>query len=296
MKYRQKNPYIKTDLAAELAASRQEKESVSFRETEESGIAVTQVRITDEKGARAIGKPIGTYITLQVGKLWTAASDTVAAAERVLTREIRMLTEACAPRADCILIAGLGNPYITSDSLGPAVLKHITVTRHLRTLDNSLFNRLGSAEIAAISPGVVGQTGIETLELIRGAVETVHPSVLIVIDALASRSPDRLAATVQLSDSGLEPGSGIGNRRKAISPDTVGIPVIAIGVPTVVSSATLVYDALEKAGISAVSPALHEVLENGKSFFVSLKECDTAIDELAKLIGSALNHAFGKTD
>lgn len=293
---RPQSPYIKTDLAAELTSSPAKRESVSFRETSESGITITHVRITDDKGARAIGKPKGTYLTLQTGRIWTAEPEAFAETERILAREIKNITRACAPKADCILIAGLGNPYITSDSLGPAALKHLTVTRHIRTLDSALFTRLGAAEIAAISPGVVGQTGIETLELIRGAVETVHPSVLIVIDALASRSPDRLCATVQLSDSGLEPGSGIGNRRKAISPETVGVPVIAIGVPTVVSSSTLVYDALEKAGIEAVSPALHEVLENGKSFFVSLKECDTAVAELARLIGCALNHAFEKED
>lgn len=290
------NPYIRTDLAAELTSSPAKPESVSFRETSEAGITITRVIITDDKGSRAVGKPKGTYLTLQIGRIWTEEQEFFATAERILADKIRSIIHSCTPRTDCILVAGLGNSYITSDSLGPAVLKHLTVTRHIRALDSALFTRLGTAEIAAIAPGVAGQTGIETLELIRGAVETVHPSVLIVVDALASRSPDRLCATVQLSDSGLEPGSGIGNRRKAINRDTVGVPVIAIGVPTVVSSSTLVYDALEKAGIEAVSPALSDVLENGKSFFVSLKECDTAVAELARLIGCALNRAFEKSE
>jgi spore protease len=149
--------------------------------------------------------------------------------------------------------------------------------------------------LAAIAPGVVGQTGIETAELIRSAVEAISPSVLICIDALAARSVDRLAVTVQLSNTGIAPGSGIGNHRQAINRDFLGIPVIAIGVPTVVDSSTMVYGMLEKAGVTEISEALETELENGRSFFVTLKETDTATAEMARLIARAIQLAFSVT-
>ena len=141
-------------------------------------------------------------------------------------------------------------------------------------------------------PGVLGQTGIETVELIRGAVENAGPDVVLAIDALAARSCERLAATVQLSDNGINPGSGIGNHRKAICRETVGVPVIALGVPTVVNSATLVYDALRQAGIEEIRPELRQVLENGRSFFVSPKESDVITDRISDLIADAVDMAF----
>jgi GPR endopeptidase len=150
------------------------------------------------------------------------------------------------------LVVGLGNSEITPDAIGPFSVRKLNVTRHLRGIDEKLYDTIGRCEISALFPGVLGQTGIETVELIRGAAENAHPDVVLVIDALAARSCDRLAATVQLSDSGINPGSGIGNHRKAICRETVGVPVIALGVPTVVNSATLVYDALHKAGIDGV--------------------------------------------
>ncbi len=192
-----------------------------------------------------------------------------------------------------MLVAGLGNRFITADALGPLAVKGISVTRHIKTVSPALYDRIGyGCEISAIAPGVVGQTGIETLELIKGAAEKISPSLIIVIDALASRSVDRLAQTVQLSNSPIAPGSGIGNKRQVLSKETLGCPVIAIGAPTVVDSSTLVYDALGKAGIEDIDASLKEVLDNGKNFMVSLKDSDVAVSELARLIAHSINLAF----
>ena len=151
---------------------------------------------------------------------------------------------------------------------------------------------MASISLSALSPGVLGQTGIETLELLRGTVRSVRPDVMVVVDALAARSCERLASTVQISDTGISPGSGVGNHRAAINRETVGIPVIVLGVPTVVNSSTLVYDALEQAGIHEISPPLRHVLENGKSFFVSPKESDVITEAVSGLLSSAINTAF----
>ena len=191
-----------------------------------------------------------------------------------------------------ILIVGLGNRNITSDAIGPLVIEDITATSHIEKEDKSLFELLKTHSISAISPGVIGQTGIETLELINGAVNSVKPDVLIVIDALCSKSVDRLASTVQICNTGISPGSGIGNKRHAINKETVGIPVIAIGVPTMVSSSTLIYETLEKAEITDISQKLINILESGRSFFVTLNENDIVISSLSTLIAKALNHAF----
>jgi spore protease len=156
-----------------------------------------------------------------------------------------------------------------------------------------LFERLGCCKVSAISPGVLGQTGIETLDIVKGAVSSVHPDLIIAIDALAARSCERLGATVQISDSGISPGSGIGNRRSAISFDTVGVPVMALGVPTVVDSATLVREVLLLSGYKNISADIDKILNSGRSFFVSPKECDAMIKCICKLFSTSIGRAFG---
>jgi len=278
--------FVKTDLAADIISlSEPPVRSYSFG-------SVMSVNIENEREAEYYGKPAGHYVTVSFRKLWTMDGDALDALSDTLMNELRKMASALSPDYKTVLIAGLGNQHMTADALGPMSVRKINVTRHLKQLEPDLFNSLGSSEISALAPGVVGQTGIETLELIRGAVGNVKPDILIVIDALASRSIDRLASTVQLTDTGITPGSGIGNHRKEISKKSVGVPTIAIGVPTVVSSSTLVYDALEKAGITNISEELRSILENGRNFFVTLKESDTALEELSSLIASAVNKAF----
>lgn len=287
----EKNEYIRTDLAKEAGETAEfsEKRGISYREYCENGVNVSDMIITTEEGSAIIGKPIGRYITVECGRMWLLDDDTK---DRVCETVEKYITELMPKGNKTVLTVGLGNRSVTPDALGPLCTDRLIVTRHIKDHNEELFRQIGQEEVAAISPGVVGQTGIETLELIRGCVERVKPDVMIAVDALAARSVDRLATTIQLTDTGIAPGSGIGNRRKELSRDSLGIPVIAIGVPTVVDSSTLVYDALSRAGIENIDDTLTAVLENGRSFFVSLKESDVAVEESAHLISRALNRAF----
>ena len=283
--------FIRTDLASEAkeAANIENIRGISYCEKDIFGVAVSDMKITSEEGSSIIGKPVGRYITVECKKSWLLSDEEK---ENVISALTDYITELVPKGNKTVLVVGLGNRDITPDSLGPRTVDGLIVTRHVKEYDPKLFDSIGQEEIAAIAPGVVGQTGIETLELIRGAVERVKPDVVIAVDALAARSVDRLGSTLQLSDTGISPGSGIGNRRREINRTSIGVPVIAIGVPTVVDSSTLVYDALSKAGIEDIDSSLKSVLENGRSFFVSLKESDVALAESAALISSALNRAF----
>ena len=168
----------------------------------------------------------------------------------------------------------------------------LTATRHLKEHEPDLYLALGCSSLATVAPGVLGQTGIEALEILRNAVESVHPDLILVIDSLAAGNCQRLATTVQFSNVGIVPGSGVGNHRSAITQETVGVPVISIGVPTVVDSSTLVYDALQLAKIDETDDSLRKVLENGRSFFVSPKECDVIVSHFSKLISKAIELAY----
>lgn len=267
-----------------------------YREERVDGHTVARLVIRDEEHERQFGKPRGTYVTFLCGKIWLMGEDELGSLAALVAKEIRdMCAAVCGKKVDRgfgVLVAGLGNSDITPDAIGPDSVRKLNVTRHLRAIDEALYDTVGRCEISAVFPGVLGQTGIETVELIRGAAENAHPDVVLAIDALAARSCDRLAATVQLSDCGISPGSGIGNNRKSICRETVGVPVIALGVPTVVNSATLVYDVLQQAGIENIRPEVHRVLENGRSFFVSPKESDVITDRVAALIADAVDTAF----
>lgn len=284
----------RTDLAAELDLADRE----NIRETNETygKITVSTVEIITDSAAQRLGKPKGKYITLDIGKIWFASDEDFNSAASVIAEKLSMLAnELCGNAPQSILIAGLGNRHITADALGDETVNLITVTRHLRSLNGQLFTLLGGKEISAVAPGVLGQTGIETSELIGGVCRQVKPDLVVAIDALCARSTERLATTVQLGSSGINPGSGIGNHRRAITAQTLGIPVIAFGVPTVVDSSTLVLDALEKAGINEPDERLMEVLDNRRGFFVTPKETDTIVRELSRLSAKAITLCFGGT-
>lgn len=291
----QNSSYIQSDLAMERRSADGRDEGIEYSESELDGITLTRLRVTSEAGEKTIGRPKGNYVTLGIGRPWLMGDAERSRAEELLAQEIcTMARQMC----DCksVLAAGLGNRAITADALGPAVTDGLVITRHVKIHEKKLFDSLFACEVASLAPGVLAQTGIETLELVRGAVERVKPSLVIVIDALAARAVDRLATTVQLCDTGIAPGSGIGNSRAALGRHTLGVPVMAIGVPTVVNSSTLVRDALELGGINEISPELENVLENGRGFFVSLKESDIAVRELSAMIARAINRAFGCTE
>ena len=289
--------YTRTDLACECGVrERKGLPPEIYREEREGEVLVTRLHISDQEQSELFGKPQGHYVTFLCGKIWLMGDEEFSALAEILAREIRSfakkMTGKTPDRAFGVLVAGLGNAEITSDAIGPRAVSGLNVTRHLRGVNEALYDTVGRCEISALSPGVLGQTGIETVELVRGAVENARPDLVVVIDALAARSCARLATTVQLCDSGLTPGSGVGNERKGINGETVGVPVLALGVPTVVDSSTLVYDALHEAGIEEISTDLCEVLHNGKSFFVSPKEIDVIASRVAELLAVAIDLAF----
>ena len=194
---------------------------------EEGKVKITEVKITNENGEKAIGKPIGNYITIDINKLKLATDEEIESYGNILANELKKLVDKHVAGQDEILVVGLGNIYVTPDSLGPKVINEIDVTRHiLKYMPNVLEE--GTREVSAVSPGVLGTTGIETLEIIKGIVENVNPKLIIVIDALASRSMERISSSIQLADTGIVPGAGVGNTRKELSQNTLKVPVIAI--------------------------------------------------------------------
>ena len=324
--------YSRTDLAAECypltedqkeTAKPRDNDGLIYSSEQKNGVEIVRLDVTSKAGAKKIGKECGSYITVNIGRIWQKSSKERNKISNLLAEELRSIlnkslqsgtdgnhaqhnktaeqensdkpdsSSDIGKRDGCVLIVGLGNRKITADALGPLCADGINVTRHVRIADRALFEKLGTDEIAAIAPGVSGQTGIETSDLIKSIVQSISPYAIIAVDALAARSIDRLGTTVQLCDTGISPGSGIGNLRGAINRKTMGIPVVAIGVPTIVDSSTLVCDALEKAGMTEIPHQLETVLENGKSFFVSLKESDEAVNALSELISDSIGEVFG---
>lgn len=193
----------------------------------DENLKVTKVNITNQNGEQSIGKPIGTYITIDIQKLRLAEEAEIQKSSEVLSDELKEIINKHIASKDDILVVGLGNMYVTPDSLGPKVINDIDVTRHIIKYLPQYIDE-NSRPVSAISPGVLGTTGIETLEILEGVVKEIKPKLLIVIDALASRSIERISSTIQLSDTGIVPGAGVGNTRKEISKSTLGIPVVAI--------------------------------------------------------------------
>ena len=290
------NPYARSDLACENVSEAELPSGVDWRRDRMGDFVISRLRIVTQKAAEQLGKPCGNYVTVECGRLTSVSEDAAEHLAYLLAEELREMATRLtgkAPDAEfSVFVAGLGNVELTADAIGPKTVRLLTATRHLREHDGGLYHQLGCSSLSALAPGVLGQTGIETLELLRGAVRYVHPDVVLVIDALAARSCERLAATIQISDTGISPGSGVGNHRSAITKESLGVPVIALGVPTVVNSSTLVYDALEEAGIEEIDDSLRRVLENGKSFFVSPKESDVITHEAAKLFSRTIGLAF----
>lgn len=215
----------------------------SQKEDVNEKIKIERVQILNEKGEKAIRKPIGTYVTIDVKDLKIATEEEMEKAGEVLTKELKNIVDKHIGSQDEVLVVGLGNIYVTPDSLGPKVINEIEVTRHIINYMPQ-YVKEGTRKISAISPGVLGTTGIETVEILKGIVENIHPKLIIVIDALASRSIERISSSVQISDTGIVPGAGVGNKRSEISIKSLGIPVIAIGIPTCVETAVLVNDSL----------------------------------------------------
>lgn len=289
--------YARTDIACEnFGDGKEELSGADWRVERIDGFSVGRLRIETASAAEALGKPQGVYVTVECGKPSLLDEASYERLSGLVATELRSMAERLSGKrvdADfCLLVAGLGNAELTADAIGPKTVQRLTATRHLQKHEGELYRELGCCALSALATGVLGQTGIETQELVRGASRAISPDVILAVDALAARSCDRLATTIQISDVGIHPGSGVGNHRSAITRETLGVPVIAMGVPTVVDSATLVYDALREAGIDRVDPTLESVLKNRRSFFVSPKESDAITEAHAMLLSRAIGLAF----
>ncbi len=276
---------IKTDLTLEAAHALLEKKGgqgrlsgVTLDERQVEGYAVTAVSVRTPYGARALGKPRGTYITVDLAPYFQRQEGYFSRGVRCLAEELRHLLPPLADGAS-VLVAGLGNRSMICDAVGPMAVDHLLVTRHLIETLPSRFSTLTS--VAALAPGVVGQTGMETLEVLAGTVRHVKPAAVVVIDALTASSRGHLCATVQLSDTGLVPGSGVGNHRSAIDRKTLGVPVIAVGLPTVMAEAVL---AQELTGAQAQADTA--------PLFVTPRDVDSRVRELGRLLGYGINAAL----
>ena len=280
--------YVRTDLACESSSPAAET-AVETVETGSRPVTLTRRREADG----------GSNVALSLGRITERGEGDLPVLAELLARELRRMAAAMLgwePHPHCrILVAGLGNPAMTPDAVGPETVRRLTVTRHLRGFDESLYAALGCCELSAIAPGVLGQTGMESAELVKCAAELTHPHLIVAVDALAAAGCERLASTVQITDGDISPGAGIGNRRMAINEASMGCPVMGVGIPTVVDSSTLVWDALEKAGMAQppLPPALAEVLESGRSFIVSPKDVDEVVELSCRMLAMGLDRAFG---
>ena len=291
---------IRTDLAMEADNIGQRIPGVEvINDDVAQGVHRVRVNIASKEGEEALGKKIGMYVTIEAEALAQGDADIDEGCAKALADEIKHM--AGDALSGSVLIVGLGNRMVTPDSLGPAVCDAVFVTRHIHEYaPDSIDERIGT--VSALSPGVLGITGIETGEIIEGVVSRLKPSLVIAVDSLASRSIERVRKTIQLADSGISPGAGIGNKRKALDKETLGVPVLALGVPLVVYASTVAQDllsaALEKTPTDAsIKPTLERVFSAmtespGAEMIVTPKEIDKVVSDLARIIADALNIAL----
>ncbi|HHX87312.1 MAG TPA: GPR endopeptidase [Firmicutes bacterium] len=308
---------IRTDLAVEAREIIQEKTAaeipgVDAETIREDGIAVSRVKIETSEAASRLGKAPGSYVTVEAPGLRRKDSNLQDRVSEVLTRELLNILPLSDQLQNTVLIVGLGNWNVTPDALGPRVVEELLVTRHLFELKNPVLGE-GFRSVCAISPGVLGITGIETGEIIQSLIPRVSPSLVIAIDALAAHRLERLHTTIQVADTGVTPGSGVGNRRLSITSQTIGVPVIAIGVPTVVDASTIVNDTMDalvegfkkQAETLAIAGALEGLDQNRRmelikevlepyvgNLMVTPKEIDAFIEDMAMVIAAGLNAAL----
>jgi len=280
----------RTDLALEAkelweesAGETTELPGVEARESERDGVRSTTVRVLDERGEKALGKPAGTYVTLELRAFNRREHGAFRRSAEALGRELKKLL--ALGKDESVLVAGLGNAAVTPDAVGPKVLSRLMVTRHLVEQLPSWFS--GYRPVSAVAPGVLGVTGIESVELIAGVLGRLKPDRLIVVDALASRRLDRVGTTIQLADTGITPGSGVGNAREAFSRESLGLPVCAVGVPTVVDVETLLADL---SGDEVPREELDRVC-GGQSLIVTPRDIDARVERVAKLMAYGINLA-----
>jgi spore protease len=267
--------YFRSDMAKEVhdrfmkqyaKEHKGEPDGIRFDRRVRGGFEVSRVTVTNENGAALLGRPVGTYVTLSVGRLWQSSEDEL---ERAADLTADVL--ASAGVGGKVLVVGLGNDRVTADAVGPCAARHVVATHHVK-------NRAPLGDAAVVIPGVLGQTGIGASSLIRAAADEVEPDTVVVIDALAAGSVGTLGVTVQITDTGIRPGSGVGNDRGELSSAVLGVPTVAIGVPTVADAAIFLPDGAPQSSVEA----LH-------GMYVCPKDCDAIVAALGRMTGYAVN-------
>ena len=278
---------FRTDLAVEAIENHKTAAALPHvRQSDRTleGFAVHEVRILSEDAAREIGKPQGRYLTLELDALLRREEDAFPRACKALSTLLRELLSR--PNDGPVLIAGLGNRMITPDAIGPQTADHVIATRHLVSQSPEVF--ADWRPVSALAPGVLGQTGVETGEVICGVLDRVRPAAVIAVDALAAGRLSRLLRTVQLADTGITPGAGVGNARAALNKETLGVPVIAVGVPTVVDGATLAHEISSQLG----QPACEALDDLSQPVMITTRDIDHEVADISRMIGYAVNMAL----
>ena len=288
---------IRTDLAMESAGAQGGRTlpGVRVSEWETGGVTLTEVKVETEEGARLLGKSVGLYLTMECRGVQRRDLEARKAVSALLGEELARLLPP--ENGSPVLVAGLGNRAVTPDALGPLTVDRTLVTRHLFAERPELTGRM--TPVCAVAPGVLGATGIETSEMVRAVAQAVKPRAVVAVDALAARSVGRVASTVQLTDSGISPGSGVGNHRAALTRETLGVPVIAVGMPMVIYAATIARDAFEMVSGGAAEDgraldAMTEELLAGAlgEMVVTPREVDDLVSDAAAMLAGGINRAL----
>lgn len=262
---------------------------IECEEEKKGDIKITRVKITNKDGEKALDRKIGNYITIDIKRMSNITTEKEEEIIKTFSKELKSIINKNAQLQDEILIVGLGNLYATPDSLGSKVVQNIEITRHIKIyLPNAIDPNTRS--VSAITPGVLGTTGVETIEIVKGIVDNIKPKLVIAIDSLCSKNIDRINKSIQISDTGIIPGGGVGNKQEELSQETLGIPVIGVGVPTVLDAATIVIDTLNSCNIKVPDT---EIIQNMKlnnfNFIVTPKEIDSLIESMSTIISEGIN-------
>jgi spore protease len=291
---------IYTDLAAESREMNPGIPGITEENRDGDGFSVSRIRIETESAARKMEKPVGDYVTLDAPDLLSRPLDLFERVSKQIADEIGNLMQGQKKEAS-VLVVGLGNRFITPDSLGPRVVEQIYVTRHILEYLPEAVKGMDLRAVSAIAPGVLGVTGVETLEVVKGVVERVKPDLVIAIDSLASRRAARISTTVQLTDTGISPGSGVGNMRKGLNKEALGVPVLAIGVPLVVFATTISQDTIsliaDETGLHTDEEKLKQLAEKVISekigpMIVTPKDIDSIVSDMSRILADSINMAM----
>lgn len=291
--------FFRTDMAVERRdlyrnANKLEDEirGVECEEEKVDDINITRVKITNSEGEQALQRRIGNYITIDIKKIHNITEDKENQIIETFSKELKAIIDKHIKPNEEILIVGLGNSFSTPDSLGAKVVQNIEITRHIKIYLPNAIDR-NTRSVSAITPGVLGTTGIETVEIVRGIVDNIKPKLVIAIDSLCSKNIDRINKSIQISDTGIIPGGGVGNRQAELSKDTLGVPVIGVGIPTVLDAATIVIDTLNACDVKISENEIVDKMKlNNFNFIVTPKEIDELIENMTAIVSEGINMSF----